>query len=138
RQDVAEKPRLLPLAVPGQAEAVGVDRRLRFRRAVALVDERMTRPAHDLLEEDRLARVGGPTAHGSGPRHRLEDRHCCLQAPPPQPCRKRIYFPLPCWPERSRAEPARVNPPRAGSGFLDLQQVTLRGAPGMRKGRLVL
>ncbi len=63
RQDVAVKPRLRPLAVPGHPEAVAIGGRLGFAGMVALCDQRMAGRGDDVFQENRLAEIGGPAAH---------------------------------------------------------------------------
>lgn len=63
RQDVAVKAGLRPVAIPGHAKAIGIGRRFRFLRTMALNDQRMWRCGDDVFQEDRIAKIGGPSAH---------------------------------------------------------------------------
>ncbi len=62
-QHVAVKARFGALAIPRDAKAVGVDCGMALGGTVALVDQRMSGAADDLLKEDRRAGVGRPAAH---------------------------------------------------------------------------
>ena len=66
-QNIAEEAGFGLVAIPGDAEAVSVDRRVALGGAMALVDQRVTWAADDLLQEDRRAGVSGPTAHQRAP-----------------------------------------------------------------------
>ncbi len=57
------KPRLIPVAVPGDTETIRIDRGGAACRAVALPDQRMSRPADDVFQIDRPAQIGRPATH---------------------------------------------------------------------------
>ena len=56
--------RARPVAIPGEAEAVAIGRRLGFLSAMALGDQRMAGRRDDVFEEDFLPEIGRPPAHG--------------------------------------------------------------------------
>ena len=63
RQDVAIETGLRPVAIPGEAEAVAIGRRLGLLGAVTLGDQRVAGRGNDVFEEDRFTEIGRPPAH---------------------------------------------------------------------------
>ena len=62
-QDVAVAAGLRMVAVPGDAEAVAVGRRLGAGGAMGLLDQGMRRRGHQFFEIERLPAIGCPAAH---------------------------------------------------------------------------
>src|SRR5437868_12514854 len=63
RPHVAEQAGIVALAVPSDAEAVRVDFRFGLAAVAALRDEALARLGDEVLEENRLAEIGQPSAH---------------------------------------------------------------------------
>jgi hypothetical protein len=65
RRDAAIEAGRLPLAVPAEAEAIGVGLPAGQPVAAALLDERVLRVVEQDLGVDRIAEVGHPPAHAT-------------------------------------------------------------------------